>query len=130
MNAEDVPDNELPALCVRHVHDALRLIDRFSNWLLAEHMTTRLQGGLCVRRAPCRICVDAGDVGPGGRKRLVVVAEFRETPKLGADRVTRGRAAADEADDVELRHLVVGASMACAHVAAAGNEHSKRTGHT
>ena len=62
-------------------------------------------------------------------ERLVVVAELRQAAEFRAERRASGRPAADEADDLELGHLVIRAGVAGAHVAAAGDEHAKRTGH-
>src|SRR5262249_22786340 len=68
-------------------------------------------------------------VGPGDPERLVVVAELGQSAELRAEGTARRLATADEADDLELRHPVVGAGMASAHVAAAGHEHAQRTVH-
>ena len=107
----------------------LRLLDGLGQRLLAEDVAAGLDGRPGIRRMRFGIRVDADDVGLGRGQRSVVVAELRQSAELLAQRLAGRRAATHEADDLELGHLVVRAGMAGSHVAAAGNEHSKRCSH-
>ena len=113
----------------RGVDDALRLGDGFGERLLAEDVAARVDGRSRIGPVRFRVRVDADDIGLGRGQRGIVVAELGHAAQLLAERAARGRATADHAGDLELGHLVIGAGVAGAHVAAAGNEHSQGTGH-
>ena len=129
MDAQDVADDQLAVAGARGIDDGLRLFDGFGQRLLAEDVAAGLDGGPRVGAVRFRIGVDAHDVGPRGLQRLIVVGELGQSAQFLAERGAAGRPAADEADDLELGHLVVCAGVAGAHVAAPGDEHAKRTGH-
>ena len=129
VDAQDVPDHQLQVARARRVDDRLGLFHGGGQGLLAEDVAAGLDRRPGERAVRLGIGVDAHHVGPGDPERLVVVAELGQAAQLRAERAARRRATTDEADDLELRHPVVGAGVARAHVAAAGHEHAKGTVH-
>ena len=129
MDAQDVADHEFASVGDRAVDDRLRFGDGFGQRLFAEHVAAGLDRGARVRRMRLGVGIDADDVRLRGLQRVVIVSEGGDAAEFLAERVARFGATADDAHDLELRHLVVRAGVARAHVAATCDENTKRSGH-
>ena len=129
VDAQDVADDELAVAGAGGVDDGLRFGDGLGQRLLAEDVAAGLDGGARVGAVGLGVGVHAHDVWTRGVEGVVEVRELGKPAQFLAQRAAAGRTTADQADDLELGHPVIGAGVAGAHVAAAGDEHAKGTCH-